>query len=219
MFRDNQIIGELRGPWGVPVQFGASIFVLPLIFIDFGGTPRTLAFDLMFLAILLASIFLHELGHAWGNLIQGIPVGRILLYGGGGLCSSTRSATRRERELVVAMGPIVNLALWAVASLVAPRIGDPEVGWVVDTVAWINLYLAIFNLMPVQPLDGGKLFELFLHRLLPPMAALRVAGTVGLLIVVAWVPLLIGSWVTFGMFLFFLPSLGVHWRMARGVSA
>lgn len=185
MFRDNQIIGEVRGPWGVPIQFGASIMILPLIFIDFGGTPRTFAFDLMFLAILLGSIFLHELGHAWGNLIQGIPVGRILLHGGGGLCSYKRSASRRERELVVAMGPIVNLALWATASLAAPLIGDPELGWAVETLAWVNIYLAVFNLMPVQPLDGGKLLELMLHRLLPPAAATRIAGAVGLLVVVA----------------------------------
>ena len=57
---------EFRGPWSVPVEIGASIILLPLILIDFGGTPQSLVYDIMFVAILLGSIFLHELGHAFG---------------------------------------------------------------------------------------------------------------------------------------------------------
>ena len=66
MFRDTNPIYEFRGPWGVPVQIGASIILLPLILIDFGAGTRAFAFDLMFVAILLGSIFLHELGPRMG---------------------------------------------------------------------------------------------------------------------------------------------------------
>ena len=89
----------------VPGQFERP----PRLFVDFGGTPRDFAFDLMFFAILIGSIYLHELGHAWGCLIQGVPVRRVMIYGGGGFCEPTRSSTRYEQELIVAMGPIVNL--------------------------------------------------------------------------------------------------------------
>lgn len=58
----------------------------------------------MFFPILPGSIHLHELGHACGNPAQVVPVNRIMLYGGGGFCERTRSATRYEQELIVAMG-------------------------------------------------------------------------------------------------------------------
>ena len=129
MFRDTSPIFEFRGPWGVPIQIGGSLLLLPLMLIDLGGTPRGFAFDMMFVLILIGSIYLHELGHAWACLIQGVPVKRIMLYGGGGFCERTRSATRHEQELIVAMGPIVNLFLWAIAGLIAPFISDPEIAW------------------------------------------------------------------------------------------
>ncbi|NNE78859.1 MAG: hypothetical protein HKN18_01180 [Silicimonas sp.] len=215
MFRDTQPIFEFRGPWGVPIQFGASIFILAIILIDFSGTPRSFAFDLMFFGILIGSIFLHELGHAWGALIQGVPVRRIMLYGGGGFCEHTRSATRHEQELIVAMGPIVNLALWAIAGLIAPMISDPETKWVFQTIAWVNGFLAILNMVPVHPLDGGKLFELLLHRLLPPDLAIRISAGVGLVLSVLWVPVMVLWFMTSGVALLFLPSIRLHWEMLR----
>ena len=219
MFRDNNPIFEFRGPWGVPVQIGASIFLLVLILVDFSATPRLVAFDLMFVAILLVSIYLHELGHAWGNLIQGIPVRRVMLYGGGGFCESSRSATRYERELVVAMGPIVNLFLWASAGLIAPLISDPEINWVFRTIAWVNGFLFILNMLPVHPLDGGKLFELFLHRFLSPQLATTISASLGLVLAVFWVPLMIIMFMHIGVVLFFLPSVRLHWEMLRHARA
>lgn len=215
MFRDTNPIFEFRGPWGVPVQIGASIILLPLILIDFGAGARALAFDVMFVAILLGSIYLHELGHAWGCLIQGVPVKRIMLYGGGGFCERTRSASRYEQELIVAMGPIVTIVLWAVAGLIAPMISDPETRWVFQMIAWVNGFLAILNLLPVHPLDGGKLFELILHRVISPVTATTISACVGLLFAVVWVPMMLYGFMTFGFILFFLPSVRMHWQMLR----
>lgn len=213
MFRDNNPIFEFRGPWGVPVQVGASIILLPLILIDFGGTARSMAYDIMFLMILLGSIYLHELGHAWGSLVQGVPVKRIMMYGGGGFCERSRSATRYERELIVGMGPIVTLVLWASAGLIAPFMSDPEIRWVFQTISWVNGFLAVLNLLPVHPLDGGKLFELLLHRFLQPHAVRLISGLVGLIFAVIWVPLMIYGFVSFGFILFFIPSVRLHWQM------
>lgn len=218
MFRDTNPIYEFRGPWGVPVQIGASIILLPLILIDFGAGTRAFAFDVMFVAILLGSIFLHELGHAWGCLIQGVPVRRIMMYGGGGFCERTRSASKHEQELIVAMGPIVTITLWAVAGLIAPLVSDPEMRWVFQTISWVNGFLAILNLLPVHPLDGGKLFELLLLRFLSPAAATTISAGVGLVFAVLWLPLMLYGFVTFGFILFFLPSVRMHWQMLRQAS-
>ncbi len=102
MFQDTTPIAEFRGPWGVPIQIGASLILIPIVFVDlFGADADSLMRDLIFVAILVGSIYLHELGHAWGSLIQGVPIKRIMLFGGGGFCERSRSATRFEQELIV----------------------------------------------------------------------------------------------------------------------
>lgn len=216
MFGKDKAIYSFRGPFGVPVEIHSSILILMLIFIGFGGTPTDLYYDIMFVAIIIASIFLHEVGHAWGCLIQGIPVKRVVIYGGGGYCEHARSASNYENELIVAMGPIVNLAVWAVASMMWPSLGSGDLSYAVYMIAYVNLFLAILNLLPVHPLDGGKLFELALIRVLPTEIATRISGAVGFVLSVIWIPAMILSFLTLGLVLFFIPSIRVHWEMMRG---
>ena len=215
MFSDTNPVYEFAGPFGVPVQIGSSIIMLPLIFVSFSGSPIELYYDLIFLSLLVGSIFLHEVGHAWGSLVQGVPVRRIMLHGGGGFCERSRSATRREDELIVAMGPIVNLTIWAVASLIVPVLPHGDLSWAIETLAYINLFLALFNLIPVMPLDGGKLFQLALMRLMPSGTATRVSGGVGLLFALLWIPMMVLSYFVLGLVLFFIPPIALHWQMLR----
>lgn len=216
MFTDTNPIYEFRGPWGIPIQLGSSIILLPLIYLSFGATPTELYYDLIFLALIVVSILLHELGHAWACLIQSVPVRRIMLHGGGGFCERSRSATRYEQEFIVAMGPVVNLAIWAMASLAAPMLPHGDMAWMLEMLAWINLFLAILNLMPVMPLDGGKLFQLGMTRLVNPQTATRICGGVGLAVAILWLPLMAFSYVSFGLVLLLMPAFAVHWRMLRG---
>ncbi|MEL7027006.1 MAG: site-2 protease family protein, partial [Pseudomonadota bacterium] len=141
------------------------------------------------------------------------PVRRIMLYGGGGYCEPSRSATAYEDELIVAMGPIVTAVLWAVSSLALPFVSDPNLGWVLSSVAWINGVLLVLNLIPVMPLDGGRLFHLGLLRVFPGSVATRLAGGIGLVLAIAWVPAMIAGYVFFGMALLFIPPILLHWRM------
>ena len=215
MFGSSKVIFEFRGVFGVPVQIGSSILLLVLLFLSFGSSGTQLFYNAIFLGLVLGSIYLHELGHAWATLIQGIPVRRIMIYGGGGFCERTRSATPRQDELIVAMGPIVNLTIWAVASLVWPYMPEGVLMWAVNLLAWINLFLAIFNMIPVQPLDGGKLFHLVLLRFMSPGMATRIAGGVGLVIAVLWIPAMILAYTKLGFLLFFFPPISLHWQMLR----
>ncbi len=214
MFGNENPLFEFRGPWGVPIQIGGSLILLPLIFVSFSGTPTSMMYDLMFVAMLIGSILLHELGHAWGALIQGVPVRRIMIYGGGGFCERAASVTRYQDELIVAMGPIVNLVIWAVASLAAPHV-DGMAGWALYWLANLNLFLAIFNLIPLMPLDGGKLFQLGLMRLLPSVTATKICGWIGVVACVAWIPGMLWVYVNLGFVLFFIPSIRLHWQMAN----
>ena len=218
MFGNETPIFEFKGPWGVPVQVGGSLVFLVVMFVAVVGSVDAMVYNLIFVAMLVLSIFLHELGHAWGTLVQGLNVRRIMIYGGGGFCERASSATRYQDEFIVAMGPIVNLAIWAIASLaidIGLVPGGGMVMWAVSTLATMNLFLALFNLIPVQPLDGGKLFQLGLMRILPPLTATRLAGGIGVIFSILWIPAMIICFLTFGLVLFFMPSIPVHWQMFR----
>ena len=215
MLGNDTPIFQFHGPFGVLVQVGGTIILLPLIFISFGGGAETLIYDLTFVAILIGSIFLHELGHAWGCKVQGIPVRRIMIHGGGGFCEQGSSASYTQQELIVAMGPIVNLTIWALASLAMPMATNIMLIWALYWLAMINLFLALFNLLPVHPLDGGKLFQLLLIRFLPTTTAMRISGGLGLIIALLWLPGMIWLFFNVGLVLFFFPPVQLHLKMLR----
>ena len=120
-----------------------------------------------------ASIVLHELGHAFAAMRNGIGITGIQLWIFGGMARMDREADSPGTELKVALaGPLVTLAILLVLTLggiaVAGRAGfedaavlDPNAGvsGLVAVVAWlavINLLLLVFNLLPAFPMDGGR---------------------------------------------------------------
>ena len=221
MFQTGPTLFSVKGLFGVRVDVSQSLVILAGLLLFLAGLSNILWVGIL-VAMLLTSIYLHELGHAWGCLIQGVPVTRIVLHGGGGFCEHARSASRHQQELIVAMGPLVNLALWALASLLSwwifssPAMGLDAIGSYLMLFARLNLALFVFNLIPVQPLDGGKLLQLGLLRFLPQKQAIRMAGAVGLVFAVLWWPALIYVSLTFGWLLLFAPPIMLHWHMARG---
>ncbi|MEL6641623.1 MAG: site-2 protease family protein [Pseudomonadota bacterium] len=231
MFRDETILYSFEGPWGVRVDVGQSLIFLMglLVWFNLNGDP---VFAILAPILLMLAIYLHELGHAWGNIVQGVPVARVMLYGGGGYCQSARSQSAHEAELIVAMGPIVNLALWAICSLtdfwlseywVTSGTYPGDFAWDALYYVWLfgfmNLMLFAFNMIPVQPLDGGKLFHLLLLRLTPPDMAQRITGGVGFVLAIAWIPAMVALLYFQGWVLFFIPSIAAHYRMMRGAAA
>jgi len=223
-------IFRFRGLLGVEVQVQQSALLLLALM---GGLSLMggagLGPVLMFLGILLASIYLHELGHAWGALVQGVPVRRIVIHGGGGFCEYQRS-TNRQDELIIAMGPIVTLALWAICGLAMQgfyslMLSNPEalpMGFAMQLfsalalASMLNLFLFFYNMVPVQPLDGGKLLQLGLMRLMPPAQAMRATGAVGVVCCVLWFPAMLWIFLSYGWLLLFIPSLPLHLAMMRG---
>jgi len=224
---------------GVPVEVSGSIIFLALIFVGIGAaSAAALQHGAILFAMVIVSIFCHEFGHAWGAKVQGVRVDKVVLHGGGGYCQHA-STGRRATEFIVLMGPLVNLGFWAVASLAGyvllgridlQRAGvdglTPEglenMAWMfqaygyLDLFARINLILFVLNLVPVQPLDGGKLLHLGLLRVLPAPTALRIAGAIGLVFALLWLPAMLLLYFTFGWMLLFFPAIKVHWKMAKG---
>ena len=117
--------------------------------------------------VFFASIVAHELGHAVASLDRGIGVASITLFLLGGVTESHREADRaRDEALIVGAGPLVSLALAAAFGLAhafAP--GTTPYGAVTGYAAWLNLLLAVFNVIPAYPLDGGRLLRALLWGL------------------------------------------------------
>ncbi|WP_371226238.1 site-2 protease family protein [Roseovarius sp. 2305UL8-3] len=234
MFKDTTPIYEFRGPYGIPIQIGGSLLMLIAFYVMMSGGD--LLWTATFIAMLLIAILLHELGHAWACEVQGVPVRRVVLYGGGGFCERARSASAWQQEFIVAMGPIVNIALWAGCSLMseglwlwiiadAAALENPEtlfygpraeIAMLLEQFAYVNGFLAVFNLIPVQPLDGGKLLHLMLLRLVNPHTALVVTGAIGLALSIIWIPAMLLAYGAGWWILFFIPSVPQHWAMMKG---
>lgn len=116
--------------------------------------------------LFFVSILAHELGHALASLNRGIPVVAITLFAMGGLTESTREADSAKDEFViVGIGPYISLVLAAVFGLLATALASvPAAAVVAGYLGWTNLLLAIFNIVPGYPLDGGRLLRSILWR-------------------------------------------------------
>ena len=122
---------------------------------------------------LFTSVVAHELAHSFVAIKSGIPVKSITLFILGGVAHITREATRPMTELRMAIaGPICSLILAGIFGLtwflIWGRTGDfldfdnPDslIAWI----AWINFMLALFNLAPGFPLDGGRILRAILWQ-------------------------------------------------------
>jgi Zn-dependent protease/predicted transcriptional regulator len=112
--------------------------------------------------VFFASIILHELGHSIVAIRNGINVRSITLFIFGGVAQTEREADRAIVEFKIAIaGPAVSLALAFLFLLLRNLVGSPEAPLYVafDWLATINLVVAVFNLVPGFPLDGGRVFR------------------------------------------------------------
>jgi Zn-dependent protease/CBS domain-containing protein len=157
--------------FGIPFYINPSwFFVLGLITLTYGGElsqfpqltgimPWLLGF---FAAILLfASVVAHELGHSFVAIAQGIEVKSITLFLFGGLATLGReSKTPLEAFLVAIAGPLVSLLLFGIFLIIGLNISlNAPMAAILSLLAYINLALGLFNLIPGLPLDGGNILK------------------------------------------------------------
>jgi Zn-dependent protease/CBS domain-containing protein len=132
--------------------------------------------------VFFLSILLHEFGHALRARREGIEIDGITLWLFGGVARFKGSFRSAGAEFRVAIaGPVVSLALGVLFGLIALIDGIPSaVDGVVSWLSYINLSLLVFNLIPAQPLDGGRVLHAALWRWRGDFAwATRVAADVG----------------------------------------
>lgn len=177
---------------GIPVRIHATF---PLVLLLYGliaaatGSWR----DGLDAAVLVLSVFvcvvLHEFGHCLQIKRYGIQVRDIVLFPIGGVARAEAIPENPRHEIIVAIsGPAVNFVIAGVlfgglAFAGIPPHGD---GYLVN-LAWVNLGLGLFNLIPAFPMDGGRILRGVLHLRLPYLAATRRARDVGQLVALGFV--------------------------------
>ncbi len=165
---------ELMKIRGIPVRVHPSWFLILMLFtysaqaqinkVAVDALPVWFSWGLGLLTALLlfVSVLLHELGHSFVALHEGIKVRSITLFLLGGVARVERECSNPMAALrVAAAGPLVSLVLAMVflrtvqsASMVSPLLAN-----LVGQLGVLNLVLALFNLLPGLPLDGGLILK------------------------------------------------------------
>ena len=164
----------MQTTWKIGSLFGIPLFLDPLWFVilafatlNFGlayqqwGTVLGWSAGLVMALLLFGSVLLHELGHSLVARSQGIKVNSITLFLFGGIASiEEESKTPGEALQVALAGPGVSIILFLLLSLLAYVLPDSSpASFVLADLARINLVLALFNLIPGLPLDGGQVLK------------------------------------------------------------
>jgi Zn-dependent protease/predicted transcriptional regulator len=132
-----------------------------------GQSPQTYwVAGLIATVLFFTSVMLHELAHSLVAIRNGIDIPEITLFIFGGVSRLSQEPGDPKTEFKIAVvGPLTSLALalfFGGLALALKGLEPSLIVVVISYLAWINLALGIFNLIPGFPLDGGRLFRAFL---------------------------------------------------------
>ena len=166
------------------IIFALIIFLLSYSLLDDYSLWASVIAGVLTSILLFASVVAHELAHSLVAIRNGIPVKSITLFFLGGVAQITREAARPKTELLMAIaGPLCSLVLAGFFGLIWFLVWDNQTFASNNPVLWlasINLMLALFNLIPGFPLDGGRILRaLIWQRTGDYKRATRIASLAG----------------------------------------
>jgi Zn-dependent protease len=182
LFRFRGVPILLSGSWWIG-SVAVIVLYAPLVerFLPGAGAVTSMLLAAAFAVLLGVSVLAHELGHCVVALQLGIPVRRLRLFLLGGLSEIARTPRRPMHEgVIAAAGPAVSALLAGVcgiALLFMPAEGP--VWLLVLECAVANLAVAVFNLLPGLPLDGGRMLRAGVWALSGQRATGTKAAVVG----------------------------------------
>jgi Zn-dependent protease len=193
--------------WKIGRAFGIPLYVHPTFLLLLpiaalnappGNRVLALAFSILLMLVVFGCVLLHELGHALAARFFGIGTRDITLYPIGGMARLERLNERPIEELVIALaGPAVNLliALLLAPVLVALALAGGFQGPMLEVdlaggwwplasrfllLVWAaNILLAVFNMIPAFPMDGGRVLRAVLAHFFGYLRGTEIAVAVG----------------------------------------
>ncbi|MBR7796957.1 MAG: site-2 protease family protein [Bacillota bacterium] len=170
----------------------------------------------MELAILLFIVFFHEMGHFMMATFFKWRIRKVMLWVFGGVMDTDEHGSKpiREELLVTCAGPFQHIILFIVLFLLGDLGMLPQA--VMDLFLYYNSIILLFNLLPLWPLDGGKLLFLCLSSLVPYKKAYyaviifsMIASILLLLIQLITLPFTLSS---FFIFIFLFMENKTEWK-------
>jgi Zn-dependent protease len=165
---------------GIPVRAHWSMALVAVLFGVNLSTQLGLAPGLIATVAFFASILAHEFGHALIGRHYGVQTQSIDLWALGGVAHLDREPpTPRADGLIAVAGPTVSLVIGVVGIGLATVLQSPVLAWI----GIVNGLLAVFNMLPGAPLDGGRVLRAFRWaRTGNKYRAMREAGNAGRLL-------------------------------------
>jgi Zn-dependent protease len=177
---------------GIDVYVHATFFILiawiGLSYWQVEGSLAAVISGVGFILALFGCVVLHELGHALTARRYGIRTRHITLFPIGGVAAMERMPDDPKQEIAVALaGPAVNLAialgLWLWLSVSSALVPVDQLsltgGPFLERLMVINIILAVFNLLPAFPMDGGRVLRAALAMRMDHNRATQAAARVG----------------------------------------
>jgi Zn-dependent protease/CBS domain-containing protein len=194
------------------------------------GGPQQAWNGLEFLLLLFLCVLLHEFGHIFTARAFGVATPDVILLPIGGVSRLERIPEQPSEEFLIAIaGPAVNVAIAALLvfaggaklelnHLVAIESTSASM---VDRLAAVNVFLAVFNLIPAFPMDGGRVLRALLASRFGYVRATEIAAAIG-----QWVAFMLGFLGLFGnpllifiaIFVYLAASSEAHLVAIRAVS-
>jgi stage IV sporulation protein FB len=197
------------------------------------GGPESAWQGLAFLVLLFACVLAHEFGHIFTARAFGVSTPDVTLLPIGGVARLERIPEEPYEEFLIAIaGPLVNVAI-AIALIVIAganvSMGDlyaveSPTAAMVDRLAAVNLFLAVFNMIPAFPMDGGRVLRALLASRMGYVRATEIAAFIGqgVAFALGFIGLLSNPMLIFiAIFVYLAASSEAHMvairAMARGV--
>lgn len=215
-------IGQL---FNIPIYLHWSFLLLPLIVIYRSGENEiaNVIWEIGLVGSLFFCVLLHEYGHALSARRYGVDTLDIILSVIGGVARLTRLPEKPWQEFVVAAaGPAVNvviaalvyLYLWLSGSNIFPTNPIIDSSSFLQFLAFANIALVVFNLVPAFPMDGGRMLRAALNVKLSRVRATYIAMLVGqvLAVLAAGYALYFGHYTLLFIGVFVFVSAGAEYR-------
>jgi Zn-dependent protease len=162
----------------------------------------------LFMLALFGCVLLHEFGHALAAREFGIKTPDITLLPIGGVARLSRIPDKPWQELVVAIaGPVVNVVIAAVLIFVihgtteilqVDQLENPRIE-LLGRLAYINVMLVLFNMIPAFPMDGGRVLRSLLAMVVPYPLATQIAAWIGQGLAIVFAIIGFGGFAIFGL--------------------
>jgi len=181
-------IGRVAGTI-VRVHLTFLLFLAWIFAASYASGGAATAWDsLVFMVLLFLCVLLHEFGHIFTARAFGVPTPYVTLLPIGGVAQLERIPEEPWEEFLIAIaGPMVNVVIAGVLLLLFGAHVQPSAAAAVDNLnvplvdrlANVNLFLALFNMIPAFPMDGGRVLRALLASRLGYVRATEIAAAIG----------------------------------------